>query len=84
MNKYREAAQRLEMLEGDMKDVLREMYNVLRDTGDREILDTARSYWLAHIDGAMTGRGSMVSLKDTLEDLMDLADEEEEAEVHAG
>jgi len=83
----REAIERLEELKETIYEALNEMEEILREVAPDEY-PIAKSYWLAHIDGALENRGqwlggSMVSYIDTidaLEEMMEMEEEEEERE----
>ena len=73
-----EAARRLEEIAYEIYDQLEEMEDILREVAPEE-LESARVYWMAHIDGALLNLqgwmgGSFISLGDTLVNL----EEEEE------
>lgn len=65
-----EAARKLRELAHEIYDTLEEMEDILREVAPEE-LETARAYWMVHIDRALlnlkgwTGR-SFISLGDTL------------------
>ena len=65
-----EAARRLRELAHEIYDTLEEMEDILREVAPEE-LETARAYWMGHIDGALLNikgqiGGSFTSLGDTL------------------
>ena len=65
----KEAAEELRALAYEIYDTLEEMEDILREFPEE--LETARVYWMAHIDGALLNLqgwmgGSLISLEDTL------------------
>ena len=73
-------ADRLQELSEEMDDILFQMKDLLRGS---EVWEAARSYWFAHIQTAMSRNSeylgsSMITLDDTIEELRELAAEEEE------
>ena len=80
----REAIERLEELKETIYEAMDEMEDILREVAPEE-LERARSYWMAHIDGALENRGawlggSMVSYVGTIEALEEMMEMEEEWE----
>jgi len=76
----REAINRLEELKDAIYESLYEMEEVLREVAP-EVCAMSKSYWIAHIDGALENRGnwlggSMVSYIDTILALEELELEE--------
>lgn len=81
-----EAAWRLREIADEIYDRLDEMKDILEEVAPEE-LETARVYWMAHIDGALFNTkgwmwGSFISLEDTLVALEreEVEDEEEVTE----
>ena len=75
-----EAAQRLWELADEIYKKLDEMKDVLEEVAPEE-LESAKVYWMAHIDGALLNvkgwaGGSFISLQDTLDALGEEIDEE--------
>jgi len=76
----REAINRLEELKDAIYEALDEMEDILREVAP-DVYPIAKSYWMAHIDGALENRGqwlggSMVSYIDTILALEELELEE--------
>ena len=77
----REAIERLEELKETIYEAMDEMEEVLREVAP-EVYAMSKSYWLAHIDGALENRGqwlgeaSLVSYIDTILALEELELEE--------
>ena len=75
----KEAARRLEEIVDEIYDKLEEMEDILREVAPEE-LTRVRTYWMAHIDGALLNRNgvgrSLINLEDTLTNL-ELEEEEE-------
>ena len=67
----REAIERLEELKETIYGALNEMEEILEEVAP-DVYAMSKSYWLAHIDGALEGRGqwlgeaSLVSYIDTI------------------
>ena len=80
--RIREAIERLEELKEIIYEVMDEMQEILEEVAPEE-LETARVYWMAHIDGALEnkdhwlGEGSLISYIDTIEALEEMMMEEE-------
>lgn len=77
----REAIERLEELKETIYEALNEMKEILKEIAPDQY-ETAESYWLAHIDGALENRGqwlggSLISYIDTIEALEEMMEEEE-------
>ncbi|MHC4464217.1 MAG: hypothetical protein ACYS30_22735 [Planctomycetota bacterium] len=65
---------RLEEIQNEMLELLREAKSLIRRSGDSRTFERARSYWLAHVEMALTKEhgymgGSMVTMQDTIEEL---------------
>ena len=79
----REAIERLEELKEAIYETMDEMEEVLREVAP-EVYAMSKSYWLAHIDGALENRGnwlgeaSLVSYIDTIDALEEMTEMEEE------
>lgn len=76
-----EAVEQLRELTDQLYETLDEMRRVIQEAKP-SALNTAESYWLAHIDGALENRGSylggsFISLEDTIKDLEEEEGEEE-------
>jgi hypothetical protein len=71
---YEHKVNELNYVKGKMEELLDHARRVLGGTGS--IGQRAEAYWLAHIAGALEGRGSMVTLEDTINELMELAEDE--------
>ena len=64
------AIRRLEELAEEMYAIMDEMEGIIEEVAPEE-LDRVRSYWMAHIDGALLNRagylgGSFISLDNTI------------------
>ncbi len=80
----REAIERLEELKETVYKALDEMEDILREVAP-DVYPIAKSYWMAHIDGALENRGqwlggSTVSYIDTILALEEMMEMEEERE----
>jgi len=78
MDKY-EAVDRLRELAEEMYEAMDEMKQILSEVAPGE-LERARSYWMAHIDGALENRegwlgGSMISFEDTVNAVEEMDEE---------
>ena len=77
----KEAIERLEELKETIYETLNEMEEILREVAP-EVYAMSKSYWLAHIDGALENRdqwigvASLVSYTDTILALEELELEE--------
>lgn len=78
-----EAIDRLEELKEQIYEALEEMEDIISEIAPEEH-ETAKYYWIAHIDGALENRGggasSFISFADTLEAIEEKEDEEWEDE----
>ncbi len=79
-----EAAWRLEEIAYEIYDKLAEVEDILEEVAP-EKLETARVYWMAHIDGALFNlKGwmgvSFISLEDTITSLQEEEVEDEEVD----
>ncbi len=74
-----EAARELRKLAHKIYDTLEEMEDILAEVAPEE-LETAKVYWLTHIDGALLNlkRGMMVSLISLEDTLMALEEDEKD------
>lgn len=71
---------RFEEIQQDIMVLLDEALDIVKASGDRSVIERAKSYWYAHIEGnVITERygGSMHNMNDTREDLVNLLEEEE-------
>ena len=80
----REAIERLEELKEAIYEAMDEMEEILREVAP-DVYPIAKSYWLAHIDGALENRGqwlggSTISYIDTIVALEEMMEREEEQE----
>lgn len=70
----KETRLQLEELAEQIYELLGEMEAILDELEDPMIAERAKSYWMAHIDGALENRkgylgGSFISFRDTLKEL---------------
>lgn len=81
----REAMERLEELKETIYEAMDEMEEILREVAP-DVYPIAKSYWLAHIDGALENRGqwlgeaSLISYIDTIDELEEMMEIEKEWE----
>jgi hypothetical protein len=80
-----EAGERILEITGEIRDLLQEAMDLVRAEGSDLDRERARSYWYGHILIALGGDhgyigGSMCSMTDTAEDLMDYEMERDEEE----
>ena len=72
----------LEEIQQEMLELLSEASELVRDTDEREIYERARAYWIAqietiiHNDHGYLG-GSMCSMQDTIDELIEIDKEAE-------
>jgi len=76
-----EAVERMRELAERIYEALGEMEDILSEVAPGE-LDRAKSYWMAHIDGALENRngylgGSMISFEDTIRAIEESEEDEE-------
>lgn len=64
-----EAIERLREIQGEIDGLVNEADRLIREHGSEMSHSRAKSYWLAHILGALKGRGSMVTAEDTINEL---------------
>lgn len=63
------AIERLREIQGEIDGLVNEADRLIREEGSEMAYSRAKSYWLAHILGALTGRGSMVTTEDTVNEM---------------
>ena len=63
------AIERLREIQGEIDGLVNEADRLIREEGSEMAYSRAKSYWLAHILGALTGRGSMVTTEDTINEM---------------
>jgi len=83
-NENREIAEQLNDLKEEIKDLVYNAQNMLRGT---DASDAANAYWIPHILMALDDEhdylgGSMTSMQDTIEELLEGDDEDEEDTSH--
>jgi hypothetical protein len=66
--------ERLEEIKDEIKELVEEAIGIVRSSGTRTTYETARTYWYAHILGALDKDheflgGSMTTMEDTIEDV---------------
>lgn len=60
---------RLREIQGEIDSLTYEADRLIHEFGSEMAHTRAKSYWLAHILGALTGRGSMVTMENTIAEL---------------
>lgn len=60
------AINRLQEIQGEIDGLVNEADRLIRTEGSEMAYARAKGYWLAHILGALTGRGSMVTMEETI------------------
>ena len=63
------AIERLRDIQGEIDGLVNEADRLIHEEGSEMAYSRAKSYWLAHILGALTGRGSMVTAEDTINEM---------------
>ena len=63
------AIERLRDIQGEIDGLVNEADRLIHEEGSEMAYSRAKSYWLAHILGALTGRGSMVTAEDTIKEM---------------
>ena len=64
-----EAIERLRNIQGEIDGLVNEADRLIREHGSEMAYARAEGYWLAHILGALTGRGSMITMEETISEL---------------
>ena len=64
-----EAIERLREIQGQIEGLTNEADRLIHESGSEMAYARAKSYWLAHILGALKGRGSMVTAEDTINEM---------------
>jgi hypothetical protein len=68
----RENADELEEMSQEILNIVEDMERLLKGTG--AIRERARAYWIAHIREAVSGRGTMCSIRDTVSEMREEAE----------
>ena len=63
------AIERLKEISGEIDGLVNESDRLIQEEGSEMAYSRAKSYWLAHIKGALEGRGSMVTMDDTIKEM---------------
>jgi DNA-binding FrmR family transcriptional regulator len=61
--------ERLREIQGEIDGLVNEADRLIQMEGSEMAHARAKSYWIAHILGALTGRGSMVTAEDTINEM---------------
>lgn len=72
---------RFEEIQQEIMILLDEAFDIVRATGSHQMIEQAKSYWYAHVEGNVMSeryRGSMHNMNDTAEQLRDSLEEEED------
>ena len=69
MKEKAEAIDRLRDIQGEIDGLVNEAERLIRQNGSEFTHSRATSYWIAHILGALIGRGSMVTMEETISEL---------------
>lgn len=69
MTDKQEAIERLQSIQGEIFGLVGEAEMLIRRFGGELTQRRAESYWLAHIQGALEGRGSMVTMEETIKEM---------------
>jgi len=63
------AINRLRDIQGEIDGLVNEAERLIRQNGSEFAHSRATSYWIGHIKGALSGRGSMVTMEETISEL---------------
>jgi hypothetical protein len=63
------AIERLREIQGEIDGLVNEADRLIREYGSEMAYSRATSYWCGHILGALTGRGSMVTMENTIAEM---------------
>ena len=63
------AIERLREIQGEVDGLVNEADRLIHEEGSEMAYSRAKSYWIAHILGALEGRGSMVTAQDSINEL---------------
>ena len=63
------AIERLRNIQGEIDGLVNEADRLISMEGSEMAHTRAKSYWIAHILGALTGRGSMVTMEETISEI---------------
>lgn len=63
------AVERLRDIQGEIDGLVNEADRLIRKHGSGMAYARAKGYWFAHILGALTGRGSMVTMEETIAEM---------------
>ena len=74
------AIERLREIQGEIDGLVNEAERLIRESGSDMAYSRAKSYWIGHILGALTGRGSMVTCEDTINEMEEEIESEQEEE----
>ncbi|MBA7611814.1 hypothetical protein ES703_19045 [subsurface metagenome] len=71
MTDKQKAITRLREIQGEIDGLVNEAESLIYQhaSGIKLTHTRATSYWLAHIKGALTGRGSMVTMEETINEM---------------
>lgn len=81
-SRTRQSIRRFAQVMDEMKQLNREALDIVRDVGTSQDVLRARSYWYAHIEGAVDKQnseflgGSMMDMNETFEDLQESKEDE--------
>jgi hypothetical protein len=63
------AIERLREIQGEIEGLVNESDRLIQMEGSEMAHTRAKSYWIAHILGALTGRGSMVMMENSIAEM---------------
>lgn len=78
MNEHEQNIERLREIGEEIENLVGEADNILMEYSEAHA--RAQAYWMSHIKGALYGRGSMVTLEDTIEELEEGDDEDDDSD----
>ena len=71
-----EAIERLQVIREEIESLTNEADRFIHESGSEMAYSRAKSYWIAHILGALTGRGSMVTMENTIDEMAEEVESE--------
>ena len=69
MTEKQEVIKRLRSIQDEIGELVTEADELIHSYGSELAHKRAESYWLEHIRGALSGRGSMVTMEETISEL---------------
>jgi len=70
------AIERLKEIREEIETLTNESDRLIHESGSEMAYARAKSYWLAHILGALSGHGSMVVMENTIDEMAEEVESE--------